>query len=251
MENTEDKRWCVYVHTNKINGKKYVGQTCQIPEKRWKNGLGYQRNPYFYNAIQKYGWDNFEHEVIASNLTLDEANNMEEFYINKFDTMNNINGYNMQSGGQNKMHIEETKEKIRNAHLGKHVSEETKAKLCEKNSGENNPHYGRHRSEETKRKIGDAQIGEKNHMFGTHHSEEWKENVRSKLIGSNSYKARVVVQSSEDLEFIKQWDCIVDAERSLGITGVGAVCRGQRKTAGGFKWMYKEDYEEWVKNSVL
>jgi group I intron endonuclease len=149
------------------------------------------------------------------------------------------------------MHIEETKEKIRNAHLGKHVSEETKAKLREKNSGENNPHYGRHRSEETKRKIGDAQIGEKNHMFGTHHSEEWKENVRSKLIGSNSYKARVVVQSSEDLEFIKQWDCIVDAERSLGITGVGAVCRGQRKTAGGFKWMYKEDYEEWVKNSVL
>jgi group I intron endonuclease len=244
MENTEENKWCVYVHTNKINGKKYIGQTCQIPEKRWKSGLGYQRNPYFYNAIQKYGWENFEHEILASNLTLDEANNMEEFYINKFDTTNNMNGYNMQSGGQNRTHIDETKEKIRAAHLGKHVSEETKEKLRGKNSGENHPNYGHHRSEETKRKIGEAQMGEKNHMFGTHHNEEWKENVRSKLIGSNSYKAKITIQLSKDLEFIKQWDCIVDAERALGITGIGAVCRGQRKTAGGFKWMFKEDYDK-------
>lgn len=250
MGNTEDNKWCIYIHTNKINGKKYIGQTCQTPEKRWRNGLGYQKNPYFYNAIQKYGWENFEHEIIASNLTLDEANKLEEFYIKKFNTMDNINGYNMQSGGQNKTHIEETKEKIRIAHLGKHVSEETKAKLRAKNIGENNPHYGHNRSEETKRKISDAQIGEKNHMFGTHRSEEWKENVRSKLIGSNSYKAKVIIQLSNDLEFIKQWDCIVDAERALGIAGIGAVCRAQRKTAGGFKWMYKEDYESWIKRDV-
>ena len=72
MEIKENK-WCVYTHTNKINGKKYVGQTCQIPEKRWKNGNGYKRNPYFYNAIQKYGWDNFEHQILASDLTLEEA----------------------------------------------------------------------------------------------------------------------------------------------------------------------------------
>lgn len=41
-----------------------------------------------------------------------------------------------------------------------------------------------------------------------------------------------------------QWDCIVDAERALSITGIGAVCRGQRKTAGGFNWMFKEDYDK-------
>ena len=49
--------------------KKYVGQTCQRPEKRWNNGRGYIENIYFWRSIQKYGWDNFEHEVVASNLT--------------------------------------------------------------------------------------------------------------------------------------------------------------------------------------
>ena len=57
------KTYCVYVHTNKFNGKKYVGQTCQKPEVRFgKNGSGYVGSRVFYNAILKYGWDNFYHE---------------------------------------------------------------------------------------------------------------------------------------------------------------------------------------------
>ena len=61
--NTE-KTFCVYVHTNKINGKRYVGVTSQEPEKRWNEGKGYTpRQPHMYNAIQKWGWDNFEKEA--------------------------------------------------------------------------------------------------------------------------------------------------------------------------------------------
>ena len=234
------------MHTNKTNGKKYIGQTCQDLDDRWQNGNGYKRNPYFWNAIQKYGWDNFEHEVLASNLTIEEANAMEEYYIALFDTMNKEYGYNMQSGGKNKLHIAETKEKIRNAHLGKTVSGETKEKLRKANSGEKHPLYGTHRTEETKKKIGDAQTGNKNHMYGTHHSDDWKENVRQKLLGSKCYKAKSVVQLTKDLKFIKQWDCISEAQREIGVTGIGAVCRGEHKTAGGFKWMFKQDYEKMI-----
>lgn len=97
----KDKKYFVYIHTNKINNKKYVGQTCRDkPEYRWnKNGSGYYRQPYFYNEILEYGWDNFDTEIIESNLTLEEANVLEKALIKKFDTTNKDKGYNTQAGG--------------------------------------------------------------------------------------------------------------------------------------------------------
>ena len=72
---TEDRRWCVYCHTNMINNKKYIGQTKEQPrERRWGNGgIGYKTQQYFWRAIQKYGWDNFKHEVLYTELTKEEA----------------------------------------------------------------------------------------------------------------------------------------------------------------------------------
>ena len=52
----------VYKHTNKENGKVYIGITSQEPKRRWQNGAGYY-GTYFYYAIQKYGWDGFEHDI--------------------------------------------------------------------------------------------------------------------------------------------------------------------------------------------
>ena len=63
-------KYTVYVHINKINHKKYIGITKQKPEDRWgKNGENYKESPHFYAAIQKYGWDNFEHIILKENLT--------------------------------------------------------------------------------------------------------------------------------------------------------------------------------------
>lgn len=98
------EEYLVYVHTVP-NGKKYVGITRQDKERRWLKGAGYEHQPKFYKAIQEYGWRNILHEVIAENLTEQEARQMEKEYISKFGCYD-MNGYNTKSGGKDKwIHI--------------------------------------------------------------------------------------------------------------------------------------------------
>ena len=95
-----NKNWVVYAHKNKINKKIYIGITGQKPERRWRNGQGYKTSTYFYNAIQKYGWDNFEHIILQFNLTQQEAEEKEKYYIQKYNTLNDTYGYNIKKGGK-------------------------------------------------------------------------------------------------------------------------------------------------------
>lgn len=86
----------IYAHINKINGKVYVGQTIQPPEKRWKNGKAYKTCTLFYNAIEKYGWENFEHIIlIQDEMTGEKAEKLEQYYIDFYDSKNPQKGYNI------------------------------------------------------------------------------------------------------------------------------------------------------------
>ena len=67
-----DRKYVVYVHINKINGKRYYGITSMKEKTRWHNGRGY-KTQHFARAIDKYGWEGFDHVVIARGLTEDEA----------------------------------------------------------------------------------------------------------------------------------------------------------------------------------
>ena len=94
----EEIKYSVYVHINKDdNNKAYVGIS-KNPKKRWANGNGYKSQPKFYYAIQKYGWENFKHIILAKNLSLEEAWQKEKDYIKRFDSIND--GYNIHEGGQ-------------------------------------------------------------------------------------------------------------------------------------------------------
>ena len=74
--------WIIYKHTNKINGLSYIGQTSQKAEERWRDGKGYIGSSYFFNAILKYGWDNFSHEIIEDNIQTQKlANEREQYWI--------------------------------------------------------------------------------------------------------------------------------------------------------------------------
>lgn len=90
----------VYMHVNKTNQKKYIGITSQRPEDRWgPNGSGYTAQ-YFSRAINKYGWDNFEHLILHEGLTEYEAKQMEVKLIAEHGTFNHTKGYNCTLGGE-------------------------------------------------------------------------------------------------------------------------------------------------------
>lgn len=78
----------------------YVGITSQKLERRWRKGKGYAPGSFVRNAIDKYGWENVEKEIIASHQTQDEAKNFERLLIEKLDLMNPNKGYNLTSGGE-------------------------------------------------------------------------------------------------------------------------------------------------------
>lgn len=266
MENDERKH-CVYVHINKINGKMYVGQTIHgdRPHKRWDNGNGYKHCPYFWKAIQKYGWDNFDHEIIANNLTAQEADNFEILLIEKLNTMNPNMGYNLEPGGtKNKVLSEATKKKISESHMGeknpmygvrltgekngmygKHHTEEFKNNLRERNK---QLFTGRELSEEHKKKISEKAkerlaIPENNAFYGKHHTEEAKQKMSEAKKGAKSYNAKQIVQMDDDYNVIKIWDCIVDASRALELCrqSIPDVLNGKQQHAGGYRWFYLYD----------
>lgn len=157
----------IYIHTNKVNGKKYVGQTTLRPEQRWgKDGQNYKGNKHFYSAIQRDGWESFTHEVFEVCESMMDFT--ESHLIEKYDTMNPEKGYNHESGGHRSKHLsEEACRKMSKSHKGKHLSEETKQKLSEARKGKPHPwlkgkptwNKGKKCSEETRKKISEAKKG--------------------------------------------------------------------------------------------
>ena len=117
------------MHKNKINNKVYVGITCQKTNYRWGAGSGYRQQPKFYNAIKKYGWDNFEHIILFENLSFEEAKQKEIEIISKYNAFTKKYGYNSTKGGDGSNGVpcsEEKKQKISKANKGHKFNEETK-----------------------------------------------------------------------------------------------------------------------------
>lgn len=89
----------LYKHTSP-KGKVYIGITNQSTQRRWAKGKSYRWNIPFYNDIEKYGWDNFKHEILFDNLTREEAEQKEVEYIFQCKSDNSKYGYNIRGGGK-------------------------------------------------------------------------------------------------------------------------------------------------------
>lgn len=219
--------YCVYRHIAP-NGKMYVGITCQQPKNRWKNGNGYQNQPYFFNAIQKYGWDNFKHEVLLDGLSVKEATLAEQIFIHYWKLSEHDNGYNIESGGLNNYVVsDETRLKRSMSMLGKHA-------------GDKNPMYGKHLTEEQKHKISVANTGRVR-----------SDEVRRKM-SANRPKKTVLQLDKDTHEIINMFESTHDAYRKTGI-GQNCICRccnNKAKTAGGYCWQYYQENKNQERRNV-
>lgn len=163
----------IYCLTNKVNGKKYIGQTKFDDDRRIKEHFliadRTDRNLYLYNSIRKYGKENFEITILKDNLGEDELDLWEMYYIGLYDTFNN--GYNNTIGGggiRGYHHTEETKQKISEHNNPDAYTEERAKKISYALSG-------RPKSDEHKKKLSDwakQRIGSKNAFYGKHHKKE-------------------------------------------------------------------------------
>lgn len=201
--------WKLYVHINKENNKRYVGITSQKPEYRWNHGEAYKNNPHFYSAIKKYGWDDgFMHVILFDHLTEEEAKEAEIWYIAEWKTQDREYGYNVSAGGESCSGWsppEELRKLWSMQRTGTKRSEETKARM-RRSSAFNRPE------------------------------------VREKCLRNHRKKVSAYTM---DGEYVGTWDSIVWACQALGLNQsvrghISNCCKGERKSAGGYKWEYAQ-----------
>ncbi len=200
----------VYLSTNLINGKRYIGDHSadNINDNYFGSGVLIKK------AIKKYRKENFKKEILEWFSTKEEAFNAQEKYIIQYNTLI-PNGYNISLKGGHQVRnslneetinrlkrriiSEETREKIRKSWIKRKIekptSKETKEKMSLSRIGKNNSFYGKHHSEETKKKLKNADkkytqtekykenmskstAGNKNGMFSRHHSAEAREKIK-------------------------------------------------------------------------
>lgn len=197
------KKYVLYEHQNKINGKRYIGITNDTVKRWYGKGKHYENCTYFFSAIKKYGWDNFTHRILLSDLTIELANLLEIRFIEKFRTCEKEYGYNLAKGGNHaptmlgKHHSEETKQKMRKAMLGKKHSKEQNKRHSEYMTG--------------------LMVGKKNHKSRP---------VRCINTGEVFESQRLAAKAKEVLQ-PKIWKC----------------CNGQATHVHGLRWEYVEATE--------
>ena len=201
-----DVKWSVYKHTSP-NGKIYIGITSRNPLHRWNNGKGYKTNKHLYNAIKKYGWENFNHDIIASEISKEDAQMLEIELIKKYRSNQPTFGYNNSVGGEGKngfIPTIETRNKIREKLKGTHRPDEVKLKLSLSHTGK-------------------------------HLSDEHKEKIRNSCKNING-KAVLCVTTG----VLYPSATVAALKTGISRSGITACCRGETNYCKNMSWVYSE-----------
>lgn len=217
----------IYVITNLKNGKKYVGQSCDVVRRIRTHKLllssGRHKNRHLQAAWDKYGAAWFSFEVIES-CPIDDLNKREVFWIKHYNSFSQ-NGYNLTLGGDGSRGYrfpESTKQRLREIAksrtlrywLGKKLSTEHREKLRE---------AAKNRSEEHLRKIGEAS---------------------RRVMSDPDIKQKMISHQNNKAVFCRElgvtFYSIGDAARKTGLStgNISKVCRGLIKKTGGYHWEF-------------
>ena len=240
-----EKCYCVYRHVFP-NGKQYVGIAKGSPRRRWCRGNGY-KSQFVYKAIQKYGWDNIEHEILRDGLSQDEAAMLEKKLIQRYDLRNPEKGYNVAPGGVGTSNwSEEAREKKRQWMLanavtkGRHLTDEQKKWVSECNTG-------RKHTEEERQKMREHHwdvSGENNPNYGVACSEE----KRQKLRNAHMKRTKAIEQYTLDGIFVARYQGVHEAVRQTGIcrSSIHDCCTGRNgvKKTHGYVFKFATTEEE-------
>lgn len=225
--------FAVYQHINKTNQKRYIGITQQNVFRRWRSdGSGYKNNPYFWHAIQKYGWDNFDHIIIKTGLSQQEACQMERDLIAYYQSNDLTHGYNIADGGQFNIMPLSTRQRLSIERKGKNCGADNPNYGNHKLAGVNNPNYGKHVSEEIRNKISENRKGKGLHEF----TEEHKQKLRENHAGGSDKKKVICIETGVI------YSSINEAAKAMGIDKkmISNCCRNtpHYKTAKGYHWQF-------------
>lgn len=228
----------VYLITNKINGKQYVGQTVQSLDNRWKTHCSNASGCLaIKSAINKYGKENFIIEEIFKATSVEELNKTEQEFINKFNTLA-PHGYNLKTGGNRPTYSEESKKKMSESQMGripwnKGLTKEDPRVASYIRGGEDHHYWGKSSSRkgvkcslETIDKISKANSGKK----------RAPEHLNAITTGRDAYYKTAVFISIVCHENGKTYKSIKLASKDLGIglSSIYQVLNGSRNSVNGY-----------------
>jgi group I intron endonuclease len=225
----------IYKITNLINGKIYIGSTCNFKDRKSKHKRT-KSNTMISRAIFKYGWDNFTFDAIEF-CDKDILIEREQFYLDTLEPFKENNGYNI------------LRNCTSNGWRGHHHTEESKKIMSEKKKDSIPWNKGKtgvqECSDETRDLMSKNRMGEGNSFYNKKHTQESKDKIseKAKERDMSFFNKRVIQMDKITKEVIKIWDSISDAsEFVIGdrkSSRITAACRGRYKTAGGFCWEYE------------
>lgn len=263
---------CIYLLTNLVNQKNYVGQAqnCYMRMRQYLRGNDNQR--VIGKALAKYGIDNFELTLLETYLPLEDLDGMEQYWMDYYQSYDLSIGYNVckEAGTTRGYHHTEADKAKMSEIARKRFAEHPEYCKC----GEDNPMYGRHPSEETRAKMSASRMGNQNakgstwrmsdearakisramkgkqNCLGRKLSKETRDKIaegnRNRVISedtrkkmSESHKGKTTkkvmcIETGDIFNSVTEASVFVNKDGSA----ISACCRGKQKTCGGYHWRY-------------